>query len=306
MAIVHFRHLKTKQAIWPVLLIILSQLKNISDAISHWQNIQWVLEHVKKFAMHGNVQLAMFFGGLAWLAVLALWPSSKGPPAHKLMIRSAVYGTGPVNDMDVTEILQNHMRDALAVVITNDLFGHDPAPNIVKRLRVDYSYGNQAVLTVTRPENTRLVLPEDSWLQAETQRLTDELGAVRDAPKEDALPRLVAVDLPTRLFAMCRELQAFLEELGPERDVTWRSDMGINKFNEENKDIQIRERKMEAMFYRRFHQRVVDIYNEACESGKIHDGELEGILRVRIDHNAAVKKIIERLALLSAEVVIKQ
>jgi hypothetical protein len=71
------RKLKRRQTFWPVLLIILSQLKNISDAISHWQNIQWVLAHVKKFAMQGNVQIVMFIAGLLWLAVIALWPNKE-------------------------------------------------------------------------------------------------------------------------------------------------------------------------------------------------------------------------------------
>lgn len=47
----------------------------------------------------------------------------------KLRIISAVYGTGPVNDMDVTKVLCRHRREGLVTLVTNDLFGHDPAPN---------------------------------------------------------------------------------------------------------------------------------------------------------------------------------
>ena len=81
----------------------------------------------------------------------------------KLKIISAFYGTGPVTDIDVTEVLRNHVKDGLIVLVTNELFGSDPAPNQPKRLQVEYSYGNYAVSVVSRPESTRLVLPEDWW-----------------------------------------------------------------------------------------------------------------------------------------------
>jgi hypothetical protein len=65
MALVHLRNLKTKRAIWPILVVIVSQLKNISDLISHWQNLQWVVDHVKKLAVHEGAQLTMLLIGLA-------------------------------------------------------------------------------------------------------------------------------------------------------------------------------------------------------------------------------------------------
>ena len=91
-------------------------------------------------------------------------------PSNKLEIRSAFYGAGTIRDRDVTEILQKYSKDALVVDISNDLFGPpDPAPNVVKHLRVEYRYNNGAILTVTRPEDTRLILPEDSWLKSQLE-----------------------------------------------------------------------------------------------------------------------------------------
>jgi hypothetical protein len=110
-------------------------------------------------------------------------------PVSRLVIHSAVYGAGPANDMDVAEILRRQTKDALAVQISNDLFGRDPAPNLPKRLRVEYSYGNPHVLTVERPEATRLVLPEDSWQQYQIQRFNAELREQRPLSLEIRPPQ---------------------------------------------------------------------------------------------------------------------
>jgi hypothetical protein len=206
MALVHIRALKTKQAIWPALLIVLSQLKNISDVISHWQNIQWIWMHAKTISMKEHVQLAMLAIGLIWLAVIALWPGRKGQ-------EPALIG---------------------ASNISND-----------------------------RP-------------------------------------------LVHRMLALADELKAFLKNLGPEPEVIWRVGMSPSEFNEANKDATIRSQKMEAMFYRRFHPRVTDIYNEACEMGTIHDSELEKLLKTRADNDSVISGVINRLAAVAAEVSVKQ
>lgn len=159
--------------------------------------VYFVLDHVSRAETAGHIY-GFLLSSKAWfpkvspyiapaLFVLALifFEIERRPknriPEKKLTVLSAVYGTSPVNDLDVTEILQNQPREGLAVVISNELFGRDPAPNIFKRLKIEYSYGNRSVLTVTRPENSRLVLPEDSWLQEEVRRLTNELAA-KDTP----------------------------------------------------------------------------------------------------------------------------
>jgi uncharacterized protein YbaA (DUF1428 family) len=62
------------------------------------------------------------------------------PPAGKLVIVKAVYGDLPDGDStDVTQKVAAMVKDnALSVDATNDNFG-DPAENIVKKLRVDYT-----------------------------------------------------------------------------------------------------------------------------------------------------------------------
>ena len=89
-----------------------------------------------------------------------------------LEIKSAVYGTGKINDIDVTKALRKQGRNAIAVLVTNELFGKDPAPNQPKRLQVEYSYGNHSLSVVSRPENSRMVLPEDSWALDQIEHLT--------------------------------------------------------------------------------------------------------------------------------------
>jgi hypothetical protein len=101
----------------------------------------------------------------------------------KLTIRSAFYGTGPLDEREVTERLSMAATDALVVPVDNNFLGCDPAPMKTKRLRVEYSYGNLSVLQATRWEGGRLVLPEDS----EIARLANEIAQVtREAEKAKA------------------------------------------------------------------------------------------------------------------------
>jgi hypothetical protein len=95
---------------------------------------------------------------------------ASGKPPSKLVIHDAVWGpkwpagTPGILDVNVTEILQDLARDGLVVLASNNLIG-DPAPNMRKRLRVEYSYGNSNRLTVEREEDGILVLPEDPYLK---------------------------------------------------------------------------------------------------------------------------------------------
>ena len=116
-----------------------------------------------------GVALVIFWACVRWLS-RGQFPSSTQPieVAPKLFIRSAFYGARPDAQRDVTEILQKNSRDALVVDISNRIFG-DPAEGSLKHLTVEYSYGGGAILTVTRPENTLLILPEDSWLKAQLE-----------------------------------------------------------------------------------------------------------------------------------------
>jgi hypothetical protein len=112
-------------------------------------------------------------------ACIALWRNWRNP---RLTVRSALWGTGPENDVDVAPLLQKLPRDALVVHVTRQFLKCDPIEGPAKRLEVQYSYGNSTVLTVTRPEYSRLTLPEDSYLnkQLELSRgsRTDEIERI--------------------------------------------------------------------------------------------------------------------------------
>jgi hypothetical protein len=87
-----------------------------------------------------------------------------------LRIHSAVYGTGPDTDIDVTHKLQEMARDGLVVSVANDLVPRDPHFGVTKRLEVEYSFGNPHRTRISRPEGARLVMPEDTWVRDELER----------------------------------------------------------------------------------------------------------------------------------------
>ncbi len=77
----------------------------------------------------------------------------------RLTIHRATYGDG-YRQVDVTERLRAAARDGhLDVIVGNDLAGMDPAPNVRKALRVEYSVGNGRVQQVTVEESQGLRLP---------------------------------------------------------------------------------------------------------------------------------------------------
>ena len=92
-----------------------------------------------------------------------------------MKILTAHYGTGLENDVSVLEAVNRYPKDGLAIPVSNDVLGCDPAfgdPN--KRLEVEYSYDGTRPVKVSRREGTRLLLPEDSWLKGENNRLRTE------------------------------------------------------------------------------------------------------------------------------------
>src|SRR5207245_1945550 len=102
-------------------------------------------------------------------------------------------------------------------------------------------------------------------------------------------------------------LEAMLAGLGPRRTEAWRNGMSSDEFMQENRDLLERDRKIEAMFERRFRQRITDAYNEACETGTIEDAELEDLLRTRkMNHDEAIISVSKRLKALAAELFTQQ
>ena len=83
-------------------------------------------------------------------------------PGPALEIRKATYGVikeDAPHALDVTDKFKRLVNNASLDVMANNSLGDDPAPNIVKQLRVDYSFnGKRATIEVN--ENQRLLLPE--------------------------------------------------------------------------------------------------------------------------------------------------
>lgn len=138
-------------------------------------------------------------------------PPSKNVPPPNLVIHSAVYGTGPIDDVLITERLRTAVRDALVVPVDNNLVPRDPAIGKVKRLAVEFSYGNSSIQHASRLEGERLVLPEDSSLP----RLRSEVEQLKRQHETVTSP----VTLGARIQSLCRELQAFRKEYGPEPEM---------------------------------------------------------------------------------------
>jgi HEAT repeat protein len=84
-----------------------------------------------------------------------------GMRSMKIEILQAEYGAGS-NVRDVTDSLKEHVRDLPWVVLPspsyNANFGGDPAPGVVKQLKIRYRLDNQSG-EVSLPENSPIILP---------------------------------------------------------------------------------------------------------------------------------------------------
>jgi hypothetical protein len=129
------------------------------------------------------------------LFAMSLYSSHRAWKPRKLVIHSALYGTCPSDDDDITRALRKTATDALVIDVTNSALGRlvgrndfDPAPGRPKRLEVEYSYGSPKRLVATRPEGARLVLPEDFWI-VEQMKKSASVPVVSSSPPEAKCPR---------------------------------------------------------------------------------------------------------------------
>jgi hypothetical protein len=130
--------------------------------------------------------------------------------------------TGSSNDESVTHRLNAAPRDALVVPVHNNFLGRDPAPVKFKYLRVEYSYGGDPrIFTVSRPEHSRFVLPEDST--ALTTPKTPPPAKLRD-----------------RIFDLCLQLNTFLGKHGK------RPDPYLIPINDKDEYVRLYEEKVQA------------------------------------------------------------
>ena len=107
--------------------------------------------------------------------------AAASPSVNRLTIHSAFYGNNPEDDRSVLDVLNRQIHDGLVLSIDNNTLQVDPAPGREKWLKVEYSYGN-AYHKIVRPEYSRMVLPEDSYLK--------QLAEKALAPPIQVTPRL--------------------------------------------------------------------------------------------------------------------
>jgi hypothetical protein len=137
-------------------------------------------------------------------ATAALVKSFTAPPARGpfhipvLEIRAATYGSlqcGP-GLADVTEPLRRLIRDGRLETIDYRDFAGDPAPNMAKKMRVDYTVGDQAH-TVTVTEHQILQLPQAADGPGELRIVRGIYGGILPEQVE-ALP-LALADITARV-----------------------------------------------------------------------------------------------------------
>jgi len=191
-------------------------------------------------------------------------PVKPTPLSPKLLIHSAFYGTGEFDDQEVTERLQAAARDAMVIPVNNNFLGCDPAPNRPKRLRVEYSYGTPAKFEISRPEHSRIVLPEDVAASG------------------------VANTVDTTTDVM-RDVLTFLKKQGPEP----KPKPGELVYE----GSEARTHAVHSGFALRVHPRVEKLIYQLGEAG-IFDYELNGLVNRPAHSEKSIRQIAERLTLL--------
>ena len=254
-------------------------------------------------SLYWRVQISIFVICVVGFAVIAFFQravSGRGARKDavktadsKLVIHSAVYGTGAFDDQDVIERLQATLRDALVVPVNNNVLGCDPAPMKIKRLQVEYSYGGPSILKASRAEGGRLVLPEDS----EIQRLAAEVE-VGKRQLEIAKADKAQVPVPalqSRVLILCGELQRFLKNHGSEPKLEKGTSEEFHDFMERYRGIVIPWRTQFHADYRlKFAGPVALVWDEIRAKYGVSDFSLDGaISRAANSPNGEVKSVQE-------------
>jgi len=113
---------------------------------------------LKTDAASASLAIAEKIGGSADVQKLL---AQVGHEPVKVEIIKAEYGAG-ATQKDVTEILRRRVRGLPLIVLPtsnyNSAFGGDPAPNVVKQLKIQYRINGKAA-EASFPENAAIVLP---------------------------------------------------------------------------------------------------------------------------------------------------
>ncbi len=110
---------------------------------------------------------------------------------HGLVVLSATYGGPDVEGrMNVTEFLRSKVVNGrLRIKVTNNFFGRDPVPGIVKVLVITYTLDGEEH-TKMIPETWNLILPDEESVK-EVVDVASE-GVVEGAADAAAIERRVA------------------------------------------------------------------------------------------------------------------
>ena len=117
-------------------------------------------------------------------------PAPTAPQKSDLRILKAVYGVPFVGTVDVTTNVKSLVAKGGRVIrASDDLAGEDPAPGVVKRLRVEFTVkGRQKVMTA--PEGSTLELPQNIQL---TKALYGNLPGVGEPTWVDVTGKVKAL-----------------------------------------------------------------------------------------------------------------
>lgn len=270
----------------------------------------WLIVTLLQWRKHGDdfVMTAIFTGItlVLWLLLGTLifsnWrverkarhgDTKQGKPQPKLKIHRATWGGGPQGEVSVTEELQNCPREALVIRVDHDLGGltHDPAFAVQKRLEIDYSYGSDTLIHVSRLEPPageimRLVLPEDTEVARIGEDTAREwnvkfqavVGQLKDAQEklEEAQSQipLSAYDNDKPMFALRKrvltlgiDLFGLLREKGPAPEDPHDHMRTLDEVWQRYTDKWWKGYRipLDAAYQLRFRQRVKDMLHELTE-----------------------------------------
>jgi hypothetical protein len=123
--------------------------------LAFWVTVALWFVNRRARGVAGTTGKTTMIGSLATPPPLRIVSSGVG-----LVIESAKYGTGPENEVDVTQAVQNLMQGTcIDALVTNEAMGGDPVVGIHKRLRVVYAVNNGPRREATASEKTRLKIP---------------------------------------------------------------------------------------------------------------------------------------------------
>jgi len=198
------------------------------------------------------------------------------PPSGGLKIISAKWGIEGMSVFDVTsEVLERQRGDSFSERVMLGLFhGRDPVKKKTKFLTVRYSFDGREA-TITRPEYSWLILPENTFLENQLNALQKELHQVSS----------LFSPLQTETLNLIRGLSALLRSY----PVPQKADFGFNKKEQRfGSTDQIAawgnakwamEEKLRAKYALDFQLKATTLYHRLVTETGINDRNLESLAK---------------------------